>query len=463
LATKKGHKKVTKYRRLPIIHLNIGMVLFGVLFIYLIINIIIYFTTSHITVYSVTSGPLAKTHKFTALALREETVVTTEQAGNIHYYTREGEKAAKGKEVYSIDEGGRLKDILAQGDNQDLSNQDFSKIKQQIADYSYAYDSNSFQTVHGFKYDVEGSVLELLSQSTFANISDLSKEDGNLFTLSAAPTEGIVVYSVDNLEEVTEDTLTEEMFIEKDFPKSNLRENELVEAGEPAYKLITDENWFLYVPLDNDTSAKLSNETEVKFKFLKDGTTATGQFSIVTIGSNDYGKIDLNTSMVRYATDRYLEIELLIDYKTGLKIPNSTIVEKEFFTIPKSYKTKGGNSSEGGFLRETVGENGEPSTEFISTTIYYQNDSVCYIDTTTFKAGDYILLKDSTERYQLSEKAVLQGVYNVNKGYAVFNQVEILDQNEEYCIVKEGTKYGLSQFDHIILDGSSVKEEDIVY
>ena len=57
----------------------------------------------------------------------------------------------------------------------------------------------------------------------------------------------------------------------------------------------------------------------------------------------------------------------------------------------------------------------------------------------------------------------LEGVYCMNKGYAVFRQIKILDQNEEYCIVAQGTSYGLQPFDYIVLDGESVKEEEILY
>ena len=39
--------------------------------------------------------------------------------------------------------------------------------------------------------------------------------------------------------------------------------------------------------------------------------------------------------MVRYAKDRYAEVELLLSEETGLKIPNSAITEKEFYTVPK--------------------------------------------------------------------------------------------------------------------------------
>ncbi|MGN1177035.1 MAG: HlyD family efflux transporter periplasmic adaptor subunit, partial [Roseburia sp.] len=61
------------------------------------------------------------------------------------------------------------------------------------------------------------------------------------------------------------------------------------------------------------------------------------------------------------------------------------------------------------------------------------------------------------------ETASLQGVYNINKGYAVFKQINILYQNKEYTIVETGTNYGLSLYDHIALDGTKINENDLIH
>ena len=67
------------------------------------------------------------------------------------------------------------------------------------------------------------------------------------------------------------------------------------------------------------------------------------------------------------------------------------------------------------------------------------------------------------EKYIIGTVAVLKGAYCVNKGYCQFRQVEILDRNDEYYIVKMGTKYGLSIYDHIILNSDMVTENQIMY
>ena len=57
----------------------------------------------------------------------------------------------------------------------------------------------------------------------------------------------------------------------------------------------------------------------------------------------------------------------------------------------------------------------------------------------------------------------MEGVYNINKGYAVFKKIEKLSGNGEYFTIAKGTDYGLSVYDHIVLDASMVTEGMIIY
>ena len=41
----------------------------------------------------------------------------------------------------------------------------------------------------------------------------------------------------------------------------------------------------------------------------------------------------------------FLEVELVINTQSGLKIPVSSIVEKEFYTVPREFMTLGDNGS----------------------------------------------------------------------------------------------------------------------
>lgn len=70
--------------------------------------------------------------------------------------------------------------------------------------------------------------------------------------------------------------------------------------------------------------------------------------------------------MIRYASDRYLDIEILIENAQGLKIPKSAVVEKDCYEVPTEYIVSNGETDEQGVL---VYNNGE--TSFRAADVYY--------------------------------------------------------------------------------------------
>ena len=78
MSPRKTTTKITQYRRYPF--LNIGTLLFSIVFVYMVISVIVYFTQPHVTYYEVVNGTISGNYRFRALALHEETVVTAEQS-----------------------------------------------------------------------------------------------------------------------------------------------------------------------------------------------------------------------------------------------------------------------------------------------------------------------------------------------------------------------------------------------
>ena len=116
-----------------------------------------------------------------------------------------------------------------------------------------------------------------------------------------------------------------------------------------------------------------------------------------------------------------------------------------------------------GVLLETYDEEGNATTEFVPTTIYDATETEYYLDDTILRAGNYIVKPESTEKFAISKTGSLTGVYNINKGYADFKQVNVLYENEEYSIVRSNTVYGLNVYDHIVLDASLVNDNQFIY
>ena len=474
---------------------NISTIMFGALLLYMIITVVLYATSSHVTPYQVTTGPLTKNPVCTALALRSEEVITAENSGYIEYYATEGMQVRKDGSVYSISNEQQENTAVA------LSDEQMEEVRSSAEQFSYAYNSNNFYDTYSYKYQVRGTILQAAkaetsqATQTSEDSQTASSEEGentdsvagsavtgNSISIGnqdvyTAPEAGIVVYSTDGYENKTANSLVEEDFNQMAYQKENLITGNEIQTGDSVYKLITSENWTLMVPLTDQMAAALAGRESIQVKFVKDGESQNGSLSIVNIGSQKVAKIELINGMTRYAGDRFLEVELVINTQSGLKIPVSSIVEKEFYTVPLDFLTQGDNGDTQGFLKQ-IGSGDSSSSEFIDATIYRQVDAqgneitentqdtsggLCYVDKDTLNEGDILIKPDSGETFTVGQVDNLQGAYNINQGYAVFRQIKILDQNEEYCIVEEGTSYGLRAFDYIARDGSTVSEEEILY
>lgn len=456
--------KIVKYRK-PL-NINIGMVIFAVIFIYIIICVFMYFTQKHIEGHQVKMGSLSSNNIYKGIALREEEIVNSLQAGYVNYYAREGERVGVGNLVYTLDESGRLADYLnGESYGNTLTNRDLNELKTEILDFTNTFNPENFSTVYDFKYGVEGTVLKLANANILENVDKINNSGlSELISYGRAPSTGIVIYSVDGYENLTLEQFTKELFDTKNYEKVQLISNELVEAGQAVYKISKSEDWSIVIQTDKEKEEELLEAEYVKVKFLKNQNTSWGEVSSFTNEEGDtFVKLTFTNSMITFCTDRFIDIELILEEETGLKIPNSAIVEKEFFIVPKDYVTQGGNGSNYGVLRETYTEDGSATTEFVETTIYNETETEYYLDDYVLRIGEYIIKPDSNEKYAISKRGSLTGVYNINKGYADFKQINVLYKNDEYSIVKSNTQYGLSVYDYIVLDASTVTDDEFIY
>lgn len=458
-------RDVIKFRKKP----RAAVIIFTIILIYLIAFVAIYMSKSKVRTYEVNSGSLTSNTVYTGLAVRTEKVFNSQFAGNINYYLRAGVKAKVGDTVYTVDETGRVSQIISQlnNDKNTLSAENLRVVKNTLNNFKTNYSGDTFNKVYDLKADLNSTVLESINQNIMKNLDSIISSTGsqNLFQTVKSDTSGVVVYNIDGYENFTEDSLKSSIFNTKNYSKKILNTESLIVANNPAYKLITSENWTVYIPIGQNDIDKyeLSGKTSVQIRFIKDNITTNANFSIITKNDEKFGKLTLNKYMIRYASDRLLDIELLASNNSGLKIPVSSLVEKDFYTIPKEYLTTGGNSNSYGFLCEHYNSDGSVVAEFREVNVYSTTDTLCYVNTTDFSAGDNIVKTNSSDRYVIGAMAPLNGVYCVNTGYTTFRRVEILEQNKEYCIIKKGTSYGISVYDHIILDGTNIKENVIIY
>lgn len=461
----KKNKKVVRYRK-PF-HINIGVIVFAIVFIYFAIYLISYLSEDHISVYEVQKGQIAENDIYTGLVIRDEHVVYADETGVVNYYIKEGDKAKNGNLICSIDETGSIASQITQAglDGTQLDAISLSNIEKTIDSFISTANDMSFYNVYAFKDNVDSQVQEALYLSALEALSDETQkaQADNTFSFEYAPVDGVVGFYTDGYEEVTIDTFKNDMFAPSSYQKNNLKINQSVSTGQALYKLVTNENWHILIPVSRETAKEFEEETYVSVTFRKDNSKVTPACSVVSYDSQNYLLLTFNSSMVRFISDRYVELELATDTTVGLKIPNTSIIEKEFLVVPKEYFSYGSDNNSKGLLKVVSDKKGKQTVEFITTDLYHETETAYYIDEEKLSLGDVIQKTDSMDQYTITRTGTLEGVYNINKGYAVFKQIDVIAQNEEYSILSTGTSYGLSLYDHIALNGTDIEEGDTLF
>lgn len=462
---KKSKKKMVRYRR-PF-YLNIGLVIFLFLLIYLGIQVYQSYKGKDANVCEVVSGELTKDTTFTGIIWRDERVTTADTAGYIHYYLREKKRAAVHDLVCTLDETGAMKDILQ--DNQAVGISSLPEdILRELRNELYAFDGEfdlmSFYSIYEMKNELDNTLLELINLNTMNELGNFVNTDGISYQKSYAANSGVIMYAVDGFESLTEETVNSDIFDTTAYEKSLIPAGSMVGQGSPIYKTVASEDWAVFFPLDRNAQDEFGLKDDVlTVRFAKNGMTIKANYSIFYGTDGElYGRLDFNRYMIQFVADRYLKFDIISSDVSGLKVPLTAIVDKEFFAIPKSYLAKGGNTNEDGFFVQTLVE-GQARPFFKETVVYSQDDEYCYVDTAAFSVGDYLVEPNSNETYLIRNKVSFPVVYNLNKGYAVFKMVEILTENEEYAIISDNTPYGLNLHDRIVIDGDSVEDGEVFY
>ena len=146
---------------------NIGILIFGVIFIYLVVTILMYLTGNHVSIYEVREGSIQKDNAYTGLILRDETVVQADAEGYINYFALEGSKVGARTRVFSLSPE-KLEFAASTSSDEEaqaLTAEEQSAILQQTQAFSDSFQSESFGDVYSLK-DSISTILDSKSNQS---------------------------------------------------------------------------------------------------------------------------------------------------------------------------------------------------------------------------------------------------------------------------------------------------------
>ena len=456
MTDKQPTARTIPYRR-PF-RLNVGLFMFLIIFIYVLISVLTYLTSHKTEVYEVRSGSLSDNQVYQGIALRNESVVNSDYTGTINFYNKEGERVPEGGLAFSVDETGKITDYLKPDEESTLSKDDLSRFREEAILYSRKFSPGDFVSIYDFKSGVVSSAQKISNRKVLSEIPDLSST--SIHPCYAEET-GEILYFVDNCEGITFENLTVENFDRTRYKKNQIANGTRITAGEPAYKMVTDENWSVAIHVASaEEASELVKRAYIQVRFLENQMISWASVSSRSDDNdNYYVNLRFSNSMSDFCLDRFVDVELIASQQSGLKVPNSSITKGSFFLVPKEFVFEG-VGGQSGVLLEVYTENNEKSVQFVPAVPYSENEDCYYLDDSVLRAGMIIDRPNSSDQFTIGDQDELIGVYYINKGYPDFRQVNILYQNEEYAIVAPNSLYGLQEYDYIVLYADSVKMND---
>lgn len=451
------------------LHINLGTIVFLVIVVYLMAYVITYLGKSKLAIYEVSSSDIIESIDGTGVILRKESLVNTNQKGYINYYVQDGSMVNKNGTVYTVDTTGKvqkyLKEVLEK--KSESSRDEQEKVVEQLKVFSEGYTDNDFSLVYEAQNDINGTLMAYTDTILAKDKDQLIEKYGqNSYITVASPKEGLVSFSSDGLEGLTEKKVSKDTFVNKAKMKE-LRTDKQQKAGSPVYRFIEGQDWQLMIPVGQDYYNRLKKRAEekstVQVTFHKDNFTTDAAYRCVKQDGKYYVILSFDNYIQRYLNQRYLYVSMVLSETKGLKIPSSSLVKKEVYKIPNSFLVNGGNSSKKNQINiMKTNKKGEKVLTQTTVTIYKTDEKYAYVSSKDLKKGTVVSQMNKEKIYTLKDVTQIQGVYIVNRGYTVFKQVDIIERNGDYCIISAQDS-GIELYDRIILNSDTIKEGQVIY
>ena len=489
---------------------NSTIIIFAIILIYVVASIIISISKEPITTYKVGSSNINNNITCTGIALRNEIEISSSKSGYMIYFVHDGDKTKKNSAVCTVDETGNVITAIKEAGESDEGNElftdaDYAHIRSTIDTYKSSYSDVTFSNIYNFKSDIESKVMELSSEVMMQQINAGGASVSSTLQTIKATESGVITYYTDGYEKKTPETLSEDDFNQANYKKNSLKSGDILDSGSTVFKIVSDENWNIVCQTTKEQAKAISEEERVRFTINNSPNEVSSTFSLIEKDSSTFLVLPLSKYMVDYIDERFLNIEIILNRFEGLKIPNSALIDKEVYKIPKSYVPENEKSStktvrviryedekkhskdkakksldtattnDATLLDASPIDATETDTRVIKTPegdgknkkveliVYKTDEQYYYVDKDAFYDTDQVYTNsgDNTIPVMSLERANLKGVYLANTGVANFIEVTIVKTQDEFTIVKNDEN--LKEFDNIVLDAEQVRDNQSLY
>ena len=192
---------------------NIGIIIFGVIFVYLVITVLTYVTAKHISVYEVREGSILRDNSYTGIIIRQEEIVDSQEDGYVNYFVTETSKVGKKTNVYSISKDEidfssiETEDAVVDENGNtlesELTTEEKNSIITKTQNFTESFSDIKYEDVYTLKDSINNIITANSTQGRQAQLNVMLQSGQSGLSVYPAEDDGIVLYSIDGYEDVS--------------------------------------------------------------------------------------------------------------------------------------------------------------------------------------------------------------------------------------------------------------------
>ena len=474
----------------------VAVLFFVTVFIYLIQTLVNFFTTPDIPVDMVRLGSIETPVTIEGIIIRDETVYTAPWDGVVQFSVNHYDRVRPGTEVASIQNLYAVNNIrhsIYQVEEQIINLQEIrgdlsavdpavhminGRIQNMVDSRLSRHINLNMNEVYSLRDNIVQNVnlrnQMIVTETLEANVrAGLGIQHGVLMgELDANRTPihinggGIVSPLVDGLE--SQLTFQSMYYLDRDQTQQSVDFNQIIPMqqvgyGDYVFKIVNSNHWYIAAHIPSELAGNMS-EGATTFLYIEGRpeplrvrvhyTGARFQEVFVIFRSTEYMSDFLNTRNILFRTTDTIQ--------HGLRIANTAITHQQYLALP--IEVVHGAEEE----RYVVRAMGEEDLH-IPIVVEYQDNYIALaaMDLDFLTLGSILREREEpTNTRILNDYRLIQGVFRVNNGIAVFVPINIQEDapvGSVYTILDPALNPGIRVYDHIVIDASVVQVGDIVF
>ena len=212
---RKDLAKISQYKSKQ--EMNIGILIFTLILLYLIVTVFTYATSKRISTYEVRRGSIVKDNSYNGLILRQEVTASAESGGYISFFRNENSKIKNGSNVYAVSPARLDTEVSAETQEFIPGDEVQKNLTLKTQSFNENFNPQKFSSVYTLKNELTGILRDASSQSKMMQLDNLISQNSENIHVGKSTSDGILVRTIDGYESLSENSLKPEDFVQAGY------------------------------------------------------------------------------------------------------------------------------------------------------------------------------------------------------------------------------------------------------